>query len=190
MKQALILLDYINEIVHPDGKLAQKGYPQFLHKRGTINKINATLKRARNLQIPVLFVNLGFSENYSEVNRQSPIIGKAGELGILQRNTWSTEIFSEIEQDSSDYIIYKTRVSGFSSPDLINTLKSENISKIFLGGVATQLTVESTVRQAHDLDFSVTVLEDLCGTVSQDVHDISIAQMRVFGTVMSSEEAL
>ena len=47
MPTALILLDFINEIVDEKGKFAGKGYPDFLKRHGVIDCVNKTIAKAR-----------------------------------------------------------------------------------------------------------------------------------------------
>ena len=53
-----------------------------------------------------------------------------------------------------------------------------------VGGVATNLVVESAARHACDAGLSVTVVDDLCASFRADFHDFSMQNlMPLFGTV-------
>jgi nicotinamidase-related amidase len=53
-------------------------------------------------------------------------------------------------------------VSAFAGSDLDVVLRAGGIEALVLSGIATSGVVRSTLRQAADLDFSLTVLSDGC----------------------------
>ncbi|KAK9321301.1 Isochorismatase-like protein [Lipomyces orientalis] len=76
-----------------------------------------------------------------------------------------------------DVLVTKRRVSAFTGSDLDVVLRSLEVESIVLVGVATSGVVLSTVRQAADLDFRVTVLEDLCMDIDPEVQRILIEKV-------------
>jgi nicotinamidase-related amidase len=63
------------------------------------------------------------------------------------------------------------------------------VDHVVLGGVATNLVVESTARHATDVGLQVTVLEDLCASFRPELHDFAIANLfPLFSTLTSSTE--
>jgi nicotinamidase-related amidase len=69
-----------------------------------------------------------------------------------------------------DLVVRKTRVGSFSTTDLDAALKDSGIDALVLAGVHTSGAVLTTVREAHDLDYDVTVLADACTDPDDDVH--------------------
>jgi nicotinamidase-related amidase len=63
-------------------------------------------------------------------------------------------------------------VSAFSGSDLDVVLRSLDVDSLVLTGIATSGVVLSTLRQAADLDFGLTVLSDLCADNDPEVHRI------------------
>ena len=96
MPTALILLDFINEIVDEKGKFAGKGYPDFLKRHGVIDCVNKTIAKARVKNIPIIFVRVCFSPDYREWSESSPLFDAAKKFGALQLGTWATEIYQSI----------------------------------------------------------------------------------------------
>lgn len=58
MKTALILIDFINEIVDEKGKFAGKGYPAFVKAHSTLESVSAVIAKARAKNMPVIFQTL------------------------------------------------------------------------------------------------------------------------------------
>jgi nicotinamidase-related amidase len=69
-------------------------------------------------------------------------------------------------------IIDKRRVSAFSGSDLEVLLRANSIEHIILTGFATSGVVLSTLREAADKDYQITVLHDCCGDRDEEVHRV------------------
>ncbi|TAN57352.1 cysteine hydrolase [Patescibacteria group bacterium] len=185
---ALILLDFINEIVDDNGKFAGKGYPAFLKAHDVINNVNAAINKARKKNIPIIFVRVGFSPDYREWPEMSPLFGAAKKYSALQLGTWATEVHSSINMIDTDFLITKHRVSAFYATSLEVILKTLKIDTIILGGVATDLVVQSTARDAHDRDYRVIALEDLCGAGSEEDHKNALRTLAKIAIISKSAE--
>lgn len=73
MKQALIIIDVINDIVDHNGKLANKGYPKFIEKYNTIENINLKIQEFRETNEIIIFVKIEFKKDYSNQPKNSPL---------------------------------------------------------------------------------------------------------------------
>lgn len=189
MKTALILIDFINEIVDEKGKFAGKGYPAFVKANNVLENVNAAIAKARAKDIPVIFVRVGFSPDYREWPESSPLFGAAKKFGALQLGTWATEIHSSLDKTDTDFLVTKHRVSAFYATSLEAVLRTLKVDTILLGGVATDLAVQSAVREAHDRDYRVVVLEDLCGAGSEEDHVQALRLLAKVATVAKSDNA-
>jgi len=76
--------------------------------------------------------------------------------------------------DLSDVIITKRQWSAFHGTELDLQLRRRRITTVLLGGIATNFGVESTARQAWEHNYDVVVLEDLCTSVSAELHESSV----------------
>ena len=64
---ALIIIDHINEIASPEGKLgALKGYAAYIQQFGVVAALNRLIDRAERDGSLIIFVNLGFDEAWLE----------------------------------------------------------------------------------------------------------------------------
>ncbi len=178
MSRALVLIDFINEIAHPNGKLAAKGYSTFVEQHDVVSKVNELIGKFRASQDPIVHVTLAFQSNYSDQPKASPIFGKAEDFGILQRDTWSTQIIDSIDVDKQhDVVVVKNRVSAFCNTGLSATLRNLGVTDVFLAGIATDLAVDSAARSAHDDDFNVFVVKDACAAATTEDHEGSLVTL-------------
>ena len=71
-----------------------------------------------------------------------------------------------------DVVVVKKRVSAFAGSDLDVVLRALEVDSLVLTGIATSGVVLSTLRQAADLDFGLTVLRDACADADEEVHRV------------------
>jgi len=83
----------------------------------------------------------------------------------------------------------KRRVSAFTGSDLEVVLRAKNIQHLVLSGLSTSGVVLSTLREAADKDYRLTVLSDLCADTDGEVHSLLMNKVfpRQADVVVSSE---
>ncbi len=92
--------------------------------------------------------------------------------GVLVEGDGDSAIHPLTAPVEGDIIVTKRRVSAFTGTDLEIVLRSLGVGHLVLAGIITSGAVLSTMRQAADLDFELTVVRDLCLDRDAEVHDI------------------
>jgi nicotinamidase-related amidase len=77
-----------------------------------------------------------------------------------------------VAPEGEEVVVTKRRVSAFAGSDLEVVLRSGEITHLILCGIATSGVVLSTVREAADKDYRLTVLADLCVDADPEVHAV------------------
>jgi nicotinamidase-related amidase len=88
------------------------------------------------------------------------------------------EFVEEVAPQGDEIVINKTASGVFSSTNLHYVLSNMGIRTIYLAGVYTNECVETTARDACDLGYFVTVVDDGCATVTEALHEASLATLR------------
>ena len=97
----------------------------------------------------------------------------------------------EVAPVGDEIVINKTASGVFSSTNLHYVLKNLEISSLYVTGVYTNECVETTVRDACDLGYLVTLVEDGCATVTDELQAASIKTLRDrYARIVTTEEAL
>jgi nicotinamidase-related amidase len=190
MKSAYLVLDMQNEIVHEDGAYAKGPIGAEVRARGVLANTRRAIEKARHSGIPIIFVRVGFSADYKECPRRSPMFGSAQEKRLFQLGSRGTEIHPSLGLDENDAVITKHRVSPFFSTGLEALLRAQGVEHIFASGVSTTAVVQAAVRDAHDRDYVCSVIEDGCAAASSDEHRQSIEILKRFATITNSEEVV
>jgi len=77
----------------------------------------------------------------------------------------------------SDVVITKHQWGAFYGTELDLQLRRRGIRTIVLGGISTNLGVESTARSAAEHGYELVVAEDLCSGGSAEMHAFSFAHI-------------
>ncbi len=95
------------------------------------------------------------------------------------------DIHINVEPLSGEKVITKEEVNSFQNTDLLEYLKSNNISRIVIIGMQTHMCLEAAVRAAHDFGFECIVVHEACATrdlkfngkivIAEDVHASTLA---------------
>ncbi len=186
MKSVYLVLDMQNDLVATDGPNGKGPLGEEVRRRGIIGKTAAAIAKARAAKIAVGFVRVGFSEGYPECPSGSPVFSGAPKAGLFKLGGWGTEIHADLSQQTGDIQVVKHRVSPFYSTTLMAQLRAQRIERIYCSGVSTQAVVQATVRDGHDRDFEMVVLEDCCAAHSAQEHENSIGSIGRFCRIVAS----
>jgi biuret amidohydrolase len=184
----MVLIDFINEIVHPDGKLAGKGYSDFLARHDTLDRVATLLAHARQTGITPIHVRIGFSPDYQEQPLGSPLFGHAGKLGALKLGTWATEFHPQAAPLNGEAVMTKHRVNAFVGTPLDLLLRARGIRNLAVVGCSTDVGVQTTARMAHDLDYACTVIGDCCAAPKDEDHEQTLRMLAKVARVCTLNE--
>jgi nicotinamidase-related amidase len=166
-KMALLVMDMQEGIVT---RYAQGG--DFLAP------VSATITAARAASIPVIYVAVAFRPGFPEVspNNKSFATIKQRPPSMLASMT-TMEIHPAIAPQPTDIVVTKRRVSAFSGSDLEVVLRAQGIAHLVLCGIATSGVVLSTLREAADKDYQLTVLADCCFDNDDEVQRVLLSKV-------------
>ena len=170
-RSAVVVVDMQNAFASKDGMLDIAG-ADLSGAPAVVDVIGRILSAARRVQIPVVYLQMGYKADLSDSGGpESPNWHK--ELGIRMMNsrpelkgklvtegTWDFAIVDELAPQSGDIVIVKTRYSGFSRTALDAELQARGIRYLFFTGIATNVCVESTLRDAFFLDYWPILIAD------------------------------
>ena len=105
------------------------------------------------------------------------------------RDTDATGIVPELAPRADEAVFDKLTMSAFDSTALGFALRDCGVRAIALAGIAMEIGIEPTVRQATDNGFTAVVIEDACGFGNKDARDRSMATLRYLGEAVMSDVA-
>ncbi|AIA49825.1 isochorismatase hydrolase [Serratia sp. FS14] len=185
MSAALIIINLIEDLIGPKGR-ANHCREQVAATHLLAN-VNAAAAYARVRKIPVIWVRVGFADDYHDIPPHSPLFNHLKQIGALRLNGPGCRWMPELHQEETDLQFEKTAVSAFSGNNLLAWLRQHRCHHLLLAGVSTPLAIESTARQAHDAGFQVTVLQDLCAAPTQEIHQQSLDTLQNLAEITRSQ---
>ena len=143
-----------------------------------LERINTVITAARAASIPVIYVMVTFRPGFPEIspNNKSFSAIKQGQ-SPLQANMTAMGIHPDIAPQPTDIVVTKRRVSAFTGSDLEVVLRAQGISHLVLSGIATSGVVLSTLREAADKDYQLTVLSDCCVDSDEEVQRVLLSKV-------------
>lgn len=126
---------------------------------------------ARRAGVAVIYVRVGFRPGAPEVSRRNRVFAAVAAAGMDEDDP-ATAVHDALAPHPGDVVVTKRRVSAFAGSDLDVVLRALEVRELVLTGIATSGVVLSTVRQAADLDFELTVLRDGCADADPEVHRV------------------
>ena len=175
---ALVLIDLQKGIM---------GHALSPHSADQITKVGSALADTfREAGAPVVLVNVGFAKDFKDALRQPVDQAFAAPPGGFPEN------FSELIDGLAkpgDILVTKRQWGAFHGTELDLQLRRRGIQTIVLGGVATNIGVESTARQAWEYGYAVVLAEDATSGMSAEMHDFAIDNIfpRISRVVKSAE---
>ena len=186
MARALIALHYQNDICHPDGKI-----PFAIDRAASTSTrfLEASLKalgRARQLGFLIAHVHIAFSLDYEDLPRHGRLFRKVAELGAVKLGSWGAEAYEGFEPFPGETRLIHKGNSAFFATGLDAVLEASAVTDLTICGLATQFSVEHTVRDAADRGFRVSVLRDCCASANAQAAEAAFEVMSMLAEVAES----
>jgi ureidoacrylate peracid hydrolase len=200
-KSAVVVVDMQNAFASKGGMLDLAG-ADILGAPGVVRSIRTVLDAAQPAGIPIVYLQMGYKADLSDSGGpDTPNWHK--ELGIRMMNcrpelkgklvtigTWDFDIVDELKPRGEDLVIVKKRYSGFARTVLDEELRKRGIRYLFFTGIATNVCVESTLRDAFFLDYWPVLITDAAmaaGAVA--MHDATVENVEnFFGWTMGAAD--
>ncbi len=145
---------------------------RFAGDEGYLPRLATAVEAARDAGVRVIYVVVGFRAGYPEVSGRNKSFGAIAGTGRFAEGDPGSAIHPAVAAASGDVVVIKRRVSAFAGSDLEVVLRAGGIDHLVLAGIATSGVVLSTLRQAADLDYRLTVLADGCLDADPEVHRV------------------
>jgi biuret amidohydrolase len=190
MSDALLALHYQNDICHPDGLIPFSLDRRTPEAANFLAASKRALDDARRAGWTVAHIFIAFAPDYSDLLRNCRLFLKTETLGALKRGSWGAAAFAGFEPAANEIVVTTNCNSGFRRTDLEAALKQRGVTRVNAMGLATQFSVEHTVRDAADIGYRVRLFADCCASGDIEAHRATLRAMPMLADVVESREAL
>jgi nicotinamidase-related amidase len=157
VRDALLLVDVINDFEHEDGERLLESF------RARHAGFVAALEQARAGGLTVVYAN----DTYGDWRGSGPALVERALAGR------GGELVEAIAPDEDDCFVVKPRYSAFDHTPLELILRELEVERLLLGGMSTEGCVAQSAIGARELGFKVTVLARACATIDGGVEDLA-----------------
>jgi ureidoacrylate peracid hydrolase len=200
-RSALIVVDMQNAYASPGGYLDLAGF-DISGAAPAIENIGRAIAAARAAGMLIVFFQNGWDPAYQEAGGPgSPNWHKSNALKtmwarpelqgkLLARGAWDYELVDALKPRPEDIVLAKPRYSAFFNTALDSMLRIRNIRTLVFTGIATNVCVESTLRDGFFLEYFGVVLHDATHQAGPDfVQQASLYNIeKFFGWVSSTSD--
>lgn len=102
----------------------------------------------------------------------------------------AARVIDEVAPEENDIILRKTASGAFGATNLDYVLRNLGVDHLIVFGIVTHQCVENTVRQAADIGYMVTVVDDACATDSDAVHRAALAGMSGYARIATTQDVI
>ncbi|KAJ5374331.1 hypothetical protein N7517_006337 [Penicillium concentricum] len=154
-----------------------------------LERLASIVTSARKINVKIIHVITGFRPGYPENHPNNSSVPAVVARGEYIEGQSSVQVHPAIAPVSGEVVIIKRRISAFFATELDMLLRCANVESIVVAGLITSGAVLSTVRQAMDMDYRITVLEDGCMDRDEELHRVLMEKVFARKTdVVSSKE--
>jgi ureidoacrylate peracid hydrolase len=191
----LVVVDMQNDFCHSRGASARGG-ADVAQAQAMVPRLAQLLAEARANAIPVVWI-----QTWRDEGTDSPV-WRARHSRYLEppegdvrtpnciKDTWGAD-FYEVQPALGERVVRKARYNAFFGTELETVLRTIGRPSLLFTGVATNVCVESTLRDALFREFHVTLVEDCCVGTSTEDHQATVENVRKrFGLVCGAEEVV
>lgn len=189
-KTALLVIDMINDFIHPQGVYGKQGISN-PRVKNIVPPIIKLIEECKQLGIPSIGIVLithrgsnGVPVNLGLALSHRPFLMHEG----FEQGAWGTKIIDEIP--TCDFMIEKMRLNAFLHTGLDALLRGLEVNTLLLTGIQTNYCVESTARAAWDLDYQFVVIEDCVTCFDMRLHQASLETLSYLGGVAVSDHVI
>ena len=171
-RTAVIVVDMQNAYAKKGGLLDLGPGIDEARIRPVIEANQRLLPAARAAGVKVFYLQFSYKPDLSDAGGiQSPNVRKHMAVRLFNERpevrdklivegTWGWQIIDELRPEPADVVVKKARFSGFAGTTLENQLNGADIRHLLFTGVATNVCVESTAREAYFREFWPILIED------------------------------
>lgn len=169
-RSAIVVNDMQNAFCSPGGYLERIGF-DISGARKVIEATRRVFDAARQAGIPIFHFQNGFKRDLSDIPEYSPWWFKSPAMRhfrqhpeldepILLEGSWDFAIVDELAPQAGEVVIHKSRPSCFAGTSLDNHLRARGIDTVCVVGIASNVGVEWTLREAVSKEYFAILVRD------------------------------
>ncbi len=201
-RTALIVVDMQNAFCTKDGMFDVMSRLDEAKTKAVIETDKKVIEASRSRGIKIIYLRMTYDSDLADAGgAESPNYWKEGGIKAMREHpewkgkfltidTWDWQIIDDLKPQPADIVVNKNRYSAFVNPEFDSILRKNNLKHLIFIGIATNVCVESTLRDAYFHEYFPLLVSDACGNTGPDyIQEATIWNVsRVFGWVTTSDD--
>jgi nicotinamidase-related amidase len=186
---AVIAVHWQHDIVSPDGAFGPVFAPE-VARTGAVERAGRLLRAAREAGVRIVYTQVGYRPGHDDLLANCPLLEQVKAAGAAEEGAPGSAIIDELAPQGSDVVVTHRRISGFTGSELDTLLRGWGVDTVVMTGVATNVSVEGTARDATDRGYTTFVVADACAAATPEAHDASLATLGLLGHVTTVDDVM
>jgi len=201
-RTAIIVVDMQNAFCCRGGLFDVHGKLDEAKVESVIDADRKVIEAGRSVGMKIVYLRMAYRSDLANAGGpESPNYWKEPGLVSMREHpewkgkfvtigTWDWQIIDRLKPQARDIVVDKNRYSGFANTELNAILRTHNIKYLVFLGIATNICVESTLRDAYFDEYFPVLVSDGCGNSGPDyTQEAAIWNISaVFGWVTTSSD--
>src|SRR5215471_9573786 len=187
---ALLVIDVQNDFALPQGVCGLVG-DDVSPVAPMIDRLKVLIAAARRANLLIIFMRTIYDDVVLSPTLAEQYARRGYPNSICLTGSHGAEFVEGIDprEAPNEIVLTKHRYSAFWGSAIDLFLRTNGIRSLVLAGIATEVCVESTARDAFFRDYQVVLVDDCMSSFSPERHAATLTVVgRSFGVVASSEQ--
>ncbi|MFD6061346.1 cysteine hydrolase family protein [Rhodococcus wratislaviensis] len=186
-RTALVNVHWQHDIVTPEGAFAPY-FAESVQRHGVIGTTLGVVSAFRRVGALVVWTRAAFQPGYPELILNTGLNHAIKNLGALIDGSPGAQIIPDLSPQHQEPVVSHPGTSPFPNTALDSILRHHGIDTVLFTGVATNVTVEGSARDAVNLGYNVILVSDACAAATDEAHEATLATFSLLGKTAAAED--
>ena len=187
---ALVVIDMQNDFCADNGYIHTTQGADMSGNKPLADRIGKMVEAAREAGVMVVWIKAIYDHNLLPAPMLSKMLEKGKGTVCCASDSWGAD-FYEIGPIEGEQVVEKRCYSAFHNTQMDDILRRRGIKSLVMTGVATNVCVESTLREAFFHGYYIVMPPDCVGSANVPLHEATIKSVdQIFGYIPDSDEVL
>lgn len=186
---ALVVVDMQRDFCNTDGVFGRAGIDISANTR-IVGRIASFAEALREAGVLIVWIKQVSSPNHTSPALRRRLMLAPERLQLCRRGTRGFGLADGLIVKQRDAVVEKYRYSSFFGSSLDQVLRSQGIQVVVVVGTAANGCVDSTARDAAQLDYDVVIPRDLVGYTNSELAAAAIKNLGTHFAIVCDENAV
>ena len=187
---ALVVIDMQNDFCADNGYIHTTQGADMSGNKPLAARIGKMVEAAREIGVMVVWIKAIYDHDLLPAPMLTKMLAKGKGAVCCASGSWGAD-FYEIGPIDGEQVVEKRCYSAFHNTQMDDILRRRGIKSLVMTGVATNVCVESTLREAFFHGYYIVMPPDCVGSANAYLHEASIKTVeQIFGYIPQSDEVL